>query len=191
MLDHSCQVQRAPLAERKDDLYGTPPEATRALLQAEKLPLRLWEPCAGRGAIVDVLRGAGHEVIASDLVDYGQPTHFTRRDFLMERKTPDGCEAIVTNPPFKLAEEFVGHALELCPRVIMLLRLAFYESDRRSGILENCGLARIHAFRKRLPMMNRDGWTGPKANSGMAFAWYIWDRSHCGPTTIHRISWEK
>ena len=191
MLDHSCQVQRAPLSERKDDLYGTPPEATRALLQAEKLPHRLWEPCAGRGAIVDVLRAAGHEVLASDLVDYQQPTHFSRRDFLMERKAPDGCEAIVTNPPFKLAEEFVSHALDLCPRVIMLLRLAFYESERRSYILENCGLARIHVFRLRLPMMHRDGWEGKKANSGTAFAWFCWSRDHVGPTTIQRISWEK
>ena len=28
------------------------------------------------------------------------------------------------------------------------------------------------------------------ANSGMAFAWYVWDRSHTGPTTIDRIAWE-
>jgi hypothetical protein len=131
----------------------------------------------------------GHEVLASDLIDYGNPTHFYRRDFLME-KLPDGCEAIITNPPFKLAEQFVSHALTLCPRVIMLLRLAFYESQRRSYILEDCGLARIHVFRLRLPMMHRDGWEGRKANSGMAFAWYVWDRAHKGVTTIHRISWE-
>ena len=40
-------------------------------------------------------------------------------------------------------------------------------------------------------MMHRDGWEGRKANSGMAFAWYVWDRSYIGlPTTIHRLSWE-
>jgi hypothetical protein len=72
-----------------------------------------------------------------------------------------------------------------------LLRLAFYESERRCGILENRGLARVWVFRKRLPMMHRDGWEGPKGNSGMAFAWFIWDRSHTGPTTIERISWER
>jgi hypothetical protein len=190
MLDHSCQVQRHALTERGDDLYETPPVATQALLRAEILPARLWEPCAGRGAIVDVLRGAGHIVLASDLVDYGDPTHFPRRDFLFERKAPDGCEAIITNPPFKLAEEFVAHALELCPFVVMLLRLAFLESERRSGILEGRGLARVHVFRKRLPMMHRDGWEGRKANSGMAFAWFVWDRAHTGAPEIHRLSWE-
>jgi hypothetical protein len=73
----------------------------------------------------------------------------------------------------------------------MLLRLAFLESERRCGILEGCGLARIHVFRKRLPMMHRDGWQGRKGNSGIAFAWFIWERGHAGPTTIDRISWER
>jgi hypothetical protein len=33
MLDHSCQVQRHPLAERGDDAYMTPAVATEALLR--------------------------------------------------------------------------------------------------------------------------------------------------------------
>jgi hypothetical protein len=189
VLDHSCQVQRHPLSERGDDLYETPAVAVEALLRVERLPHRLWEPACGPGAIVRVLRGAGHQVLASDLVDYGDPSHFYRRDFLME-PLPPGCEAIVTNPPFKLVEQFVAHALDLCPRVVMLLRLAFYESDRRRDLLENRGLTRIHVFRKRLPMMHRAGWEGRKGNSGMAFCWMIWDRAHTGPTTIDRISWE-
>ena len=188
-LDHSCQVQRYPYAERGMDLYETPEVAVHALLREQTLPRRLWEPCAGRGAIVRPLRAAGHEVIASDLVDYGQPSHFARRDFLLE-PLPAGCEGIVTNPPFKLAEEFVAHALEICPFVVMLLRLAFLESERRTPILEGCGLARVHVFRRRLPMMHRDGWAGRKANSGMAFAWFVWDRAHQGATEVRRISWD-
>jgi hypothetical protein len=190
LFGHSCQVQRHPLSERGDDLYETPAVATQALLRVENLPHYIWEPAAGRGAIVSVLRAAGHRVLASDLIDYGDPTHFPRRDFLLE-PLPPGCEAIVTNPPFKLAEEFIAHALELCPRVVMLLRLAFLESERRCHILEGRGLACIHVFRKRLPMMHRAGWKGRKANSGMAFAWFAWDRGHIGPASINRISWDR
>jgi hypothetical protein len=191
MLDHSCQVQRHPHSERGHDLYETPVAAVVALLNAEPdLPHKLWEPAAGRGAMVRALRETGHAVIASDLVDYGFPLHFVG-DFLERETMPAGCEAIITNPPFKIIEKFVAHALKLSPRVIMLARLAFFESNRRTPILENCGLARIHCFRLRLPMMHRDGWEGRKANSGMAMAWFVWDRSHRGPTTIHRISWER
>jgi hypothetical protein len=191
VLDHSCQAQRHPLSERGNDLYESPAVAVEALLRVERLPYRLWDPCCGPGNIVNVLRAAGHEIIGSDLVDYGDPTHFYRRDFLMELKAPVGCEGVVMNPPFKLAEEFIAHALDLSPMVVALLRLAFLESERRTPILEGRGLARIHVFRRRLPMMHRHGWEGRKANSGMAFAWFVWDRGHAGPTTIDRISWER
>jgi len=131
MLDHSCQVRRHKLAERGVDCYSTPSVAVEALLRVEKLPRRLWEPACGRGAIVNVLRTAGHDVVATDLVNYGEPITppgYYGVDFLLERKLPRGCKAIVTNPPFRLAEEFVAHALELAPLVVMLLRLTFFEA---------------------------------------------------------------
>lgn len=99
-------------------------------------------------------------------------------------------QAIVTNPPFKNASEFVIHALDLCPCVVMLLRLAFLESSKRTPILDSGYLARVHVFRNRLPMMHRDGWTGPKVSNPTAFAWFVWDRDHTGPTELHRLSWE-
>jgi hypothetical protein len=199
-LDHSCQVQRHPLAERGLDLYETPAVAVEALLRYEKLPHQIWEPAAGRGAIVRVLRDVGHAVIASDIHDYGFPLHFVR-DFLTETAMPSGCELILTNPAFSIIAKFVAHALELSPRVIVLGRLAFLEAgelgskrlDRhlRSLVLDGGRLARIYAFRERLPMMHRDGWKGKKGNSGMAFAWFCFDREHEGPPTIRRISWKK
>jgi hypothetical protein len=190
MLDHSCQVQRHPHEERGLDLYETPAVAVEALLRRERILHCVWEPAAGRGAIVRVLRDAGHAVVASDIFDYGA-MHFVR-DFLTETQMPAGCECILTNPPYQWAEAFVAHALELAPLVIMLLRLAFLESERAAeSSIEGSGLARVHVFRKRLPMMHRDQWAGKKANSGMAFAWMVWKRNHTGPTTIDRISWER
>jgi hypothetical protein len=155
-LDHSCQVQRHTLAERGLDLYETPLVAVEALLRYEKLPHQIWEPAAGRGAIVRVLRDAGHAVIASDIQDYGFPLHFVR-DFLTETAMPSGCELILTNPPFNIIAKFVARSLELSPRVIVLARLAFLEAgelgskrlDRhlRSLVLDGGRLARIYNFR--------------------------------------------
>lgn len=179
---------RAPLSERKDDLYETPAVATRALLACEQLPHRIWEPACGRGAIAKVLEDAGHFVHSTDLVDYGFGTG--RRDFLMELEAPTGIDCIVTNPPFKVANELVRRALELVPNVAILIRLAFLESDTvRNDLLDGGRLRCVHVFRKRLPMMHRDGWEGKKGNSGMAFAWFVWD-GNVGPTELRRISWE-
>jgi hypothetical protein len=200
MLDHSCQVQRNTNEGRGLDLYETPPEAVRALLRVERIPHKVWEPAAGRGAIVRVLRAAGHEVVTSDIVQRDFELDAVG-DFLKMTKLPEGCEAILTNPAFLIAAQFIAHALELCPRVIMLLRLAFLEAgelgdkrpDRhlRSLVLDGGQLARVHIFRKRLPMMHRAGWEGRKSNSGMAFGWFVWERAHRGPPSIHRISWER
>jgi len=185
----SCQVKQHPHAARGLDLYQTPPEATEALLHVEQLPLRIWEPAAGKNAIVRVLRDHGHTVVASDIFDHGEPLDFVA-DFLKQNQMPPGCQCILTNPPYKLAGEIVAHALTLAPLVIMLVRLAFLESKRRSTILDDAGLARIHQFKNRLPMMHRDGWSGPKASSAIPFCWLAWERGYTGPTIFDRIAWK-
>jgi len=189
MVNAAANPGRHPLADRGHDLYETPAVAVQALLAAEKLPRVVWEPACGRGAIGLVLQAAGHTVYASDLVDRGYGTGGI--NFLGARKAPPGVKAIVTNPPFKLAQEFVEKALELVPHVVMLARLAFLESERRSHILEpGSGLRTVHVFRNRLPMMNRDGWVGPQSGSAVAYAWFAWERGHVGPAAINRISWK-
>ena len=189
-LRHAANAGRHSFAERGPDLYQTPDVAVLALLRIEELPATVWECACGPGAIVRVLRDAGRHVIATDLVDYGCPESEWGVDFLLERALPDrSVGAILTNPPYKLAAEFVAHALTLCPRVIMLLRLAFLESRRRSALLDSGALARVHVFKDRLPMMHRNGWQGPRASSSIAFAWFVFDRSHSGPAILQRLSW--
>jgi hypothetical protein len=193
LLDMSTGNRVHAISDRKDDLYETPAIAVAALLSRESIPLTVWEPCCGPGAIVRELRASGRAVIASDLVDYGCPESDARRDFLMERSAPDGVPAIVTNPPFKLAEEFAAHAIELVPEVYMLMRVAFLEGLRwERGLRKH--LARVHVFAPRLPMMHRAGWDGPiNSNSGMAFGWFCFRRD-CGETgrpTVDWINWRK
>jgi hypothetical protein len=193
-LDHSSQSRRASYDERGHDLYETPDVATQALLRAyPKLPDKLWEPAAGGNAIVGVLRESGREVLATE-INYGiEPPNCYGRDFLKETRWPTGCGGIVTNPPFRvdLPQKFINHALRLgAPLVVMLLRTNFLESAKRTPILEGAGLQWILQFRKRLPMMHRDGWQGRKANSGMGFGWFVWRPNYRGRPQVHRISWE-
>jgi hypothetical protein len=190
--NHAANPGRHSLSARRADLYETPAGAVHALLGVEQLPQSIWEPACGPGAIVKVLREAGHCVVASDLNDWNCPVSERGIDFLMETRPPSGVECIVTNPPYRLAEDFVAHALDLVPRVVMLLRSAFYESERRTPILEKAGpLARIHQFRGRLPMMHRHGLAGRRASSSITFSWFVWDRNYRGPTISDRISVER
>jgi hypothetical protein len=191
MLNHSVGSGQHTYEDRGPDCYETPPEAVYALMKVETLPRYIWEPAAGPGSIVQVLRAAGHTVTASDLLNYGCPDCAVDINFLkLTANKTQYPGAILTNPPYKDAEAFVEQALALCPKVIMLLRLAFLESEKRRVILEESGLVRVHVFRNRLPMMHRRGWNGPKASSAIPFAWFVWERGYQGPITLDRISWE-
>ncbi len=191
---------RHPDSARGNELYETPEAATLAPLRAEPLPRTIRGPACGPGAIVRVLRDAGHLVIATDLVDYRSPDQdHGGRDFLPERRAPDGVEMIVTNPPFKLAAQFAAHALSLCPRVATQLRLSFLEAGNektkagraRLFALDSGQLARVHVFRNRLPMMHRDGWAGEPRTNPVAFAWFVWERGYTDKPEMDRISWNR
>jgi hypothetical protein len=188
-------VEMAPHAERGADLYETPACAVRALLEVEPLSGTIWECACGPGSIVGELRAAGHCVFATDIEDYGCPYSVGGVDFLKQIEPPKGdtdATIILTNPPYRLANRFVRHALALAPNVVMLLPLRFLESTGRADILDGGQLARVYVFRNRLPMMHRAGWDGRKIATGkVAYAWFIWDREHHGPATVHRISWRE
>jgi hypothetical protein len=177
------QAKAHPHADRGNDLYETPAVATLALLRIERVPKLVWEPAAGRGAIVRVLEAAGRTVVATDIV--------TGDDFLTCERA-HGVEAIVTNPPLRIAAQFAEHALKLVPYVALLLPWRFWEagtgnskaSRARRVVLDADPPARAYCFANRLPMMHRDSWTGPRASSAMAFGWFVWDRRSIGPRTL-------
>lgn len=192
---------RSPMSERGLDFYRTPPEAVHALLDNFPIPQVIHESSCGDGVIVDILRATGRTVYASDIVDRECPGSFVE-DFLKRNKPIPGVECCLTNPPFFLAEEFVHHALYILriPKVIMLLRLAFLEGGNlnnnkgrcRKQVLDGGHLAQILLFRRRLPFMHRENFTGRRSsNSAMPFMWGCWDLQHNGSAQFKRISWFK
>lgn len=108
------------------DFYPTPAWGTRALIRHVSFNGVILEPCCGDGAMAEVLRETGNEVIASDIIDRG---YGTVADFLSVKRH---YQNIVTNPPFNIAEALLHHALNLADeKVCFLLRIAFLESRRR------------------------------------------------------------
>ena len=167
-----------------DDFYPTPPMGTRALLAVERFSGPIWEPACGEGDLSRELEAAGYEVISTDLIDRGYGE--ARRDFLMEWQAQ--APNIITNPPFKLAEEFVRHALSLSTgKVAMLCRLAWLEGKQRRALFENTPLARVWVFAGRLGFDR--GKLAKEGQGGMiAFAWFVWEHGHKGPPVLGWIS---
>jgi hypothetical protein len=165
-----------------DDFYPTPPTATEQLIRCIGFPERIWEPACGDGAISRVLESHDYQVISSDLYDHGYGE--TGADFL--QTSARRANAIITNPPYCLAEAFLQHALDLQVRKIALLcKLAFLEGVKRSSILEASPLHYVLVFRRRL-QLTRNGES--MRNRGMiAFAWFVWERNYNGQPVLRWI----
>jgi hypothetical protein len=184
-LAYLSSVQTDAENREANDFYPTHPGATKALLSVEPFEGPIWEPACGEGDITRVLEEAGHTVISTDLVDRGFGE--ARRDFLMEWQPQ--APNIITNPPFKLASEFVEKSLSLTTgKVAMFLRLAFLEGVERGGIFPSQPLARVWVMSRRVPM-----WRGEVRNeigSLMAMAWFVWDHSHSGRPQLGWLDWK-
>lgn len=178
-------------ADRGLDAYFSPPEAVTSLLciESKYLPKSVWEPAAGDGAIVRPFQAAGYRIVASDIADYGLQGCATGIDYL-KAKTPVGVEAVVTNPPYKLAVQFAEKALNEVPYLALLLRTNFLESTARLPFFRKHQPARIWISSRRLPMMHRHGWQGPRAPSNTCFAWFVWDRSAKQKCVIDWFDWK-
>ncbi|MBP1850529.1 hypothetical protein [Rhizobium halophytocola] len=204
---HAIGTKTATKDERGEDLYETPIEAMRTLLALESFSGGVLEPSVGKGAILRPLEDAGYAVMISDLVDRGIATRHGELqqvgDFLLSTgpsKLWSVGRDIVTNPPYGVANAYAAHALrEHRPgKMALLLNWNFaagFEDVDRCFVMDECPPSRIYVFTRRLPMMHRDGWDGPKASSQMNCAWFVWERNHEGsygdgyPQMI-RVDWK-
>ena len=155
--------------KRRDlDFYATPWEATAALCDAVELPRLVWEPACGDGAMTELLKSRGHGVVSSDIVDRGYDSLVVIGDFLTETRAPlTGDFAVVTNPPFNLAEEFIRHALTFTPKVAMLLKATFANAAKRLPLFEEFPPSHV------LPLTWRLDFTGGGSPT-MDCAWFVW-----------------
>ena len=157
----------------KDDFYPTPPELVDDLVRKESFIGRIWEPACGDGAISTRLIEHGYDVISTDLYDRGFGT--SGIDFLATSEPL--APIIITNPPFKLATEFIRHAMMVLKidKMALLLKLTALEGAERSRVLEQSNLRTVYVYRRRV-LLTRNG--EKQRGSGMiAFAWFVFDNT--------------
>lgn len=139
----------AVMAQRKEahdslDDFPTPPWATRALLEHVLFTLPtsgkvcgkavVWDPACNRGYMVRPLGDYFAGVRATDIMDYGYAGHQRTVDFLWPGSEQDlgPVDWVITNPPFRLAEQFIARAFDLnLEGFALLMRTSFLESEGR------------------------------------------------------------
>jgi hypothetical protein len=186
---HAVMAQRTEAKDSPDD-FPTPPWATRALIEhvlnvfdplSQKTCL---EPACGAGHMAQPLKEYFSEVLCSDAHNYG---YGQVRDFLDCPYGPNSVDWVITNPPFRLAEEFVIQALNVAKEgVAILARTVFIESvGRYRNLFERIPPALFAQFCERVPMVK--GRLDRKATTATGYAWLVWDKKTLN--TIPRLVW--
>ncbi len=183
---HAVMSQRAEARDSLDD-FPTPPWATRALLEhiierkTRGAGLSVLEPACGRGYMARTLGEYFGEVHASDLHPYG---YGGCADFLTAQHVENSVDWVITNPPFRHAEEFIQRSLPLARRgVAMLVRTVFIESvGRFQRVFQSTPPSRFAQFSERVPMVK--GRVDKKASTATGYAWIVWERGHSGPPQL-------
>lgn len=171
----------------ENDYYATPEESTIALLERENFTGSILEPCCGEGHISEILKSKGFQVLSNDLIDRGYGE--THEDFI--RSTSLKADNVITNPPFKLAKEFIEKSLEVSnKKVAMFCKIQLLEGVSRREMFENTPLRTVYVFTKRqTPLRNGSPYdeNGKKWSSTMCFAWFVWEHGYTGKPQIEWI----
>jgi hypothetical protein len=149
------------------DFYATPPECTIALLNRFEWLFRgrrIWEPACGDGAISKVLELRGFRVVSSDLYDRGYGE--SNMNFL---NAECACDAIITNPPFRLASNFIERSAEKKVPFAMLTKSTFWHAEKRRRLFMDTGPMAVMAMTWRPAMSPERG-----KSATMDFIWTVW-----------------
>jgi hypothetical protein len=160
------------------DYYATEPRTIDELLSVEDF-VHVWEPACGEGHMADRLWQRHILVRATDIVnrgyEYAEPESV---DFLKEDIEWQGD--IITNPPYKYAQEFVEKALAIIPtgrKVAMFLKLTFLEGQKRKKMFQKYPPKTIYVYSSRRKCaINGD--FDSIGSSASAYAWFVWEKGY-------------
>lgn len=174
---------------QNEDFYATDPIAAKLLLEVEDFSNNIWECGCGQKHLANVFENAGFNVRSSDIVDRcGNEIY----DFLSSDNTSWNGD-IVTNPPYKLAKEFIEKAIDIIPegrKVAMFLKIQFLEGKERKKLFQKYPPKVIYVSSSRILCAKNAEFEAMKAGGGsaVAYAWYVWEKGYHGDTILKWIN---
>lgn len=185
-MSHAVMSQRVEPADSRDD-FPTPPWATRALLEhiighQNIGQMSCLEPACGAGHMAKVLKEYFAEVETADAYPYG---YGEVSDYLESDYSVGEFDWIITNPPFRLAEDFIIRSLQTAKHgVAMLVRSVFLESvGRYNRLFQQHPPSMFAQFVERVPMVR--GRLDAKATTATGYAWMVWEQGNLdGPKVV-------
>ena len=177
-----------PNAKREEnDYYATNPQALKTALPYLRdcgLSNDVWECACGGGHLSKVLIDNGYNVYSTDSIDRG---YGLVQDFLQSDIKWSGD--ILTNPPFKLAENFVEKAFSVIDnghKVFLFLKVQFLESKKRKELFSKYPLKHLLVYSERQQCAKNAEFDKYKATT-QCYCWFVFEKGYKGEPTIRWI----
>ncbi len=172
---------------QQDDYYATDPSTIKPLFDNEAFSEDIWECACGEGHLSEAISKYGHIIYSTDIVDRKYKWFNGSIDFLKVEDCWNGD--IITNPPYKFAQEFVEKSIELINdgnKVAMFLKLQFLEGQKRRGLFDKYPPKIVYVFSKRQSCA-MNGEFDKYPTSAVAYAWFVWEKGFKGNPIIKWI----
>jgi hypothetical protein len=171
-----------------NDYYATEPRVIDELFERENFSDSIWECACGEGHLSKEMHKYAKSILSTDLIDRGFGVGGI--DFLQVQDVWNGD--IITNPPYKFAQEFIEHSILLQSKsdvaglkIAMFLKLTFLEGQKRKKLFEKHPPKVIYVYSSR----RQCGINGKfEGSSASCYAWFVWEKDFRGEPIIRWIN---
>ena len=165
------------------DYYATEPKAVRLFLEQINLEGPVWECACGEGHLSEEMKAMGFDVYSSDLIarGYGEV-----KDFLCLSNKEQTDRHIITNPPYKFANEFMVKGYNLLKpgnKLCLFLPIRYLEGKARKILFAKYPPKEIWVSSGRL-ICAMNGRFEQITGSAASYSWFVWEKDYAGPTTL-------
>lgn len=172
---------------QENDLYCTDPVAVELLMELEQWSraIPIWECANGLGHLSNKLDELNYAVIRTDKYDYGIP-NCNLLDFLLFKSSNPIPMNILTNPPYKYANEFIEKGMEILAegyKLALFLPIRYLEGKARKHLFTKYPPKTIYVSSSRIKCAINGNFDETKS-SAVCYCWMLWEKGWNGETIL-------
>lgn len=166
------------------DFYATEPKAVKFLLEMEKFNNTIWECACGQGHLSDEMKRLGYNVFSSDIIERGYADLIL--DFIGIDNNKETEMDIITNPPYRYANDFILKAMQILKngnKLALFLPIRYLEGKERKQIFKTFPPKVVYVSSSRLKCaINAE--FDKMACSAVSYAWFVWEKGFKDTTQL-------
>ena len=173
-------------SRNRNDYYPTP---LPLIIELEKLSIikksdRVLEPCCGEAKrISGYFNSLGYSFEEKDIV-FGN-------DFLKDDYSGSHYDAVVTNPPFSLWDDFVSKSKEIADKVVLIGRTNYFGAYRRNAEGIWNGLKKVFIFNRQVAYDRMSDDPMRLLCGCLVTGWFYWEKGYSGNPEIEIMDVQK